>query len=274
MLLLWFTVIVCSCLYIKQTNCSYFTNGETDLFVRKHPQELFCEADFVLAGKVLRITKSCLSLQERHVFISASQSPAALIPTNVTVLVVKVKLVYKGRRLVKQGNTVVLVTSENTSRLVIALRKSYVFTGFVHLKNVPTGVGPCASLLHFGKHVFVENQLNFMLGCSWYQLRRRLSEQQRHGLTGAYANSNRCQIVRCYGSQEEPQRCFGDLKRALLGQGCVMYRNTELILVQQMTCSPSCDDGTCKWMTCASKKKSCDKKRRHISRVLRDPFRD
>ena len=68
------------------------------------------------------------------------------------------------------------------------------FEGFVHLKNVPTGVGPCASLLHFGKHVFVENQLNFMLGCSWYQLRRRLSEQQRHGLTGAYANSNRCQV--------------------------------------------------------------------------------
>ncbi len=81
-----------------------------------------------MAGKVLRITKSCLSLEERHVFIPPSQSPA-LIPTNVTVLVVKVKLVYKGRRLVKQGNTVVLVTSENASHLVIALRKSYVFTG-------------------------------------------------------------------------------------------------------------------------------------------------
>ncbi|XP_022096083.1 uncharacterized protein LOC110982155 [Acanthaster planci] len=224
---------------------------ESFFFVQKHPQEHFCEADFVLVGKVLSKTTSSLSLENYH---RVNELLELRPPPNETiVLSVYVKRVFKGHAFAKEGNTVVLVTSRIKTDLEVVKRRSYIFTGFVHLANVPNDYGHCSSLLETGRHVFVENHLNFMWGCSWFQHRSLLTIKQKQGLLGMYARSCDCKIVKCHGRRNDPRRyCFGDVKRALFGDGCVLHHENQFQVVRLMTCSRHCGgrDDACRWVTC------------------------
>ncbi|XP_038049368.1 uncharacterized protein LOC119722992 [Patiria miniata] len=232
-------------------------SGDSFLFVQKHPQEFFCEADFVLVGKVLRKTTSNVSLRNFHHVTRITELRPS--PTETNVLLVRVKRVFKGRSYAKEGNTVALVTSRIKTDLKVVLRRSYVFTGFVRIANVPDDYGHCSSLLHTGRHVFVENQLNFMWGCSWFKPRPLLTSEQKQGLSGMYAKGCDCQIVRCHGRTDDPRRyCFGDLQGALFGEGCVMHHGNEQLTVPLMTCSRRSGgyNDTCKWITCSAARHS------------------
>ncbi|XP_071960365.1 uncharacterized protein [Antedon mediterranea] len=246
--------------------CHRYIAADSNFYVHKHPQEHFCEADFVLRGRIISsrqvlYNSSNGQVVEEHVEDSGVES-LTLQPNFTlsyddedgvikrgTIFRVSVRNVYKGAEHLGENSETEIFTTANTKLMSRKkARKTYVLTGFLRRSSIPMEYSHCSWLFEQGQNPFVHGYLNFLSGCNWMDEWKRLTHEQRLAISRYYKRNCRCEIVRCHGRQWDPHSyCSGDLVRAVSGHGCTMKLTNEYTLTRQVCVRRKGEQ--CRWFT-------------------------
>ncbi|XP_033106529.1 metalloproteinase inhibitor 2-like [Anneissia japonica] len=197
-----------------------------------HPQQQFCDADFVIRGRIVGKKDSFSPLNNQL------DSGDNYIDYNVTV-----ERIFKGHRYMKiQTNIDITAAKEERSCAVndLNVRDTYLFAGK-------------------GKKVFQ------IKSCDWVVRYKKLSRKQRQGVRHMYKQyCNSCNISPCYDqtscNQADSNTCMWDLSSMKYGD-----IDCESIYSRCLRTT----EGTCKWLK-SKEVRNClaGRKRARLSRMI------
>ncbi|XP_071961287.1 metalloproteinase inhibitor 2-like [Antedon mediterranea] len=197
-----------------------------------HPQQQFCDADFVIRGRVVAKKDSFLPLNNQL------DSGDSYIDYNVTV-----ERIFKGHQNIKIQTNIAITTAKEDGRCGVNdlnVRDTYLFAGK-------------------GKRMFeIKN-------CDWVIGYKKLSRKQRQGVRHMYKQyCNSCKISPCYDeescNQDDSNTCMWDLSSMMYGD-----LDCESIYSRCLRTA----EGTCKWLR-SKEVRSCFEGRKHarLSRLI------